>query len=593
MKQTSSQLPSLPDILAFNAASSELDCDQEITITLLRNFTLEGIEPFLAWHCLQNRIRPSIRFGGYDTVLQDLMELSSSVHVGQAEVVVIALMLEQLDSRYGEPKWRADMATDLILSLFQASLDNTTALLAVNTFIPPYDADCGIAVDAELTERITEVSKINMSIRDFVYQNSSRFFLIDWERLARICGESETMDYRFWYMSKAPFKQSFLNLYAVEILKIVRALKGKAKKCLLLDCDNTLWGGIVGEEGVSGIRLDRHSYPGNIFHEFQKQVLRLHERGVLIALVSKNNVDDVMEVLDKHPDCLLKTDHLTAWRINWDDKAANIIEIAQELNLGMDSFVFVDDNPAECELVRTMLPDVEVLQVPSKLYLLPRLLARDGLFDTLSFSAEDRSRSIMYRAEAQRMEEKRTFASLDEYLASLDIVAMIRVARAEDISRIAQLTQKTNQFNLTTRRYSSSQIEAFSRSADAAVFSLSVSDRFGDSGLTGVLIAFREEGVVRIDTILLSCRILGRRIETLFLDYCLSQIQKNWSICEFAAEYIPSLKNSQAADFYDKAGFIPLPPENGVIRYRCNILSRIAQPLPYITVHGVQDARLS
>ena len=398
------QPPRIADILAFNDASTELHCDHTVQVLFVRNFTLEGIAPLLIYHCLQNGVRPAISFGGYDTILQDLIALSSPDHNGAAEIVVLAIVLEQFDPSYGMPGWRATVAQEQLFGLFRAAAEKTDALLAINTFIPPYDADYGIAASVELSERVVEVNALNRHIRDFVQQNRQRFVLIDWDRLSRICGEQDAMDYRFWYMSKAPFKQPFLNLYALEILKVVRALKGKARKCLLLDCDNTLWGGVVGEDGLAGIRLDRHGHPGIIFYDFQKQLLRFHHRGVLLALVSKNNENDVWDVLDQHPDCLVKKEHIAAWRINWRDKAENIRSISEELNLSLDSFVFVDDNPTECELVRTMLPDVVVLQVPTRLHLFPRLLSRDGLFDTLSVSAEDRKRSAMYRAEVQRKE---------------------------------------------------------------------------------------------------------------------------------------------------------------------------------------------
>jgi FkbH-like protein len=397
------------------------------------------------------------------------------------------------------------------------------------------------------------------------------------------------MDYRFWYMSKAPFKQSFLNLYALEVFKIVRALKGKIKKCLLLDCDNTLWGGVVGEDGISGISLDRHSYPGNVYYDFHKQILRLHDRGVLIALVSKNNEEDVWEILERHSDCLIKRKHLSAWRVNWNDKAENIRSIAAELNLGIDSFVFVDDSPVECDLVRGLLPDVSVIQVPSKLYLLPGVLARDGLFDTLVLSAEDRIRSAMYQAETLRKQAEGTFTTLEEYLTTLGLEATIHLARLDDLARIAQLTQKTNQFNLTTRRYSVAQIEAFHHSSNAAVFSLNVSDRFGDSGLTGVLIALREGTVGKIDTFLLSCRVLGRNLETVFLDRCLVMLQKCWGVSKWFAEYIPSPKNGQTADFYSRVGFTVIQEDSAVKVYQSNSDQRQSLEISYISVKEGND----
>lgn len=593
MKRGGPELPSLADIIAFNNSSAELRCDQIARVSILSNFTADGIEPFLVYQCLKNGIRPTIAFGGYDTVLQDLIEMSGGGHSDQPEIIVFSIILEQLDPAYIELEWNSALAQKRLLALFQTAAEKTNALLVVNTFIPPYDADYGIATGTELTERGAEVSAINRAIRDFVRQNHQRFFLVDWERLARICGEHETMDYRFWYMSKAPFKQPFLNQYALEILKVVRALKGKAKKCLLLDCDNTLWGGVVGEDGISGIKLDPHSYPGSVYYDFQRQVLHLYGRGVILALVSKNNEEDVLEVLERHPHCLIKREHLAMWRVNWNEKTENIQSIAEELNLGTDSLVFVDDSPLECDLVGAMLPDVEVCQVPDKLYLLPRLLSRDGLFDTLAVSSEDRNRSAMYRVEAVRKQAERAFGSVEDYLATLGLELTICQAGKEDMARIAQLTQKTNQFNLTTRRYSAAQIEAFSQSGTAAVFSLNVRDRFGDFGLTGVLIAFLDGGVGRIDSFQLSCRVLGRGLETVFLNHCLDRLEERWNVSEWFAEYIPSRKNGQTANFYANAGFVAIRSDAAGTTFRCEAGTRATSPISYITVKEGTDAELS
>ncbi len=387
----------------------------------------------------------------------------------------------------------------------------------MNTFVPPYYSDFGISSAKDLSSHHNEVLQLNQLIREYVLSNSARFVLVDWERFVRLLGAGESMDYRFWYMSKAPFKKAFLDLYALELVKMARALKGKSKKCLILDCDNTLWGGVIGEDGLQGIKLDRHSYPGNIFYEFQKSILRLHDRGVLIALCSKNNEQDVWDVLEGHPDCLLKREHLSAWRVNWSDKASNISDLAAELNLGLDSFVFVDDNPVECGLIQDMLPEVTVLQVPDKLYTYPQLLKCDGLFDTLSFSTEDRQRSQMYRDESNRKHEQAKFETLDQYLASLSLSIKVHPAKEDEVPRVAQLTQKTNQFNLTTRRYSEAKISGLSKDPEWTVMSLFVRDKFGESGLTGVLIAHKDGDVGIIDSLLMSCRILGRNIEKAFV----------------------------------------------------------------------------
>lgn len=345
-------------------------------------------------------------------------------------------------------------------------------------------------------------------------------------------------------------------------------LNGRGKKCLVLDCDNTLWGGVIGEDGIEGIQLDGHDYPGRVYYDFQKNVLQLAERGVLIALCSKNNEQDVLEVLDNHPWSLLKRTHLSAFRINWNDKAANLAGLAKELNLGLDAFVFVDDNPRELELLRQVLPQVTTLQVPDRLYEYPALLLRDGLFDTLIISQEDRIRASLYQTETQRRTERNQHANLEDYLSSLGQVAAIHTATDGEARRVAQLTQKTNQFNLTTRRYSDHEIANFRASPDARVYTLSARDRFGSLGLTGVFIAQRRQDTAVVDSLLMSCRALGRQLEFAFVLECMRHIVADWQVQAWEAEYLPSAKNNQVADFWGGLGFMLLEEVKGDRRYR-------------------------
>jgi FkbH-like protein len=416
-------------------------------------------------------------------------------------------------------------------------------------------------------------------VHDWVKENSPRFCLIDWNRYVRRIGEANSRDYRYWYLSKAPFKRDFLDQLAVELRTIVRSISGLTKKCLVLDCDNTLWGGIIGEDGLEGIKLDGHDYPGRIYYDFQKTILQLVERGILVALCSKNNQQDVFEVLDQHSWCLLKRSHLAAYRINWTDKAANLASLAEELNLGLDSFVFVDDNPRELTLIKQLLPEVTVLQVPGKLYEFPKLLMCDAWFDTFSDAKEDKLRTQLYQTERLRKTEQQQHANLESYLASLEQKATIHGATDSEVPRVAQLTQKTNQFNLTTRRYSDFDIRQFATAGDACVHTLSASDRFGALGLVGVLIAKRQEDTAIVDNLLLSCRALGRELEIAFAIECMNNIADEWEITRWEAEYIPSAKNSQVADFWEKIGFEKIGEENGSTRFGLET-DRPALPVP-------------
>src|SRR6185295_8837749 len=362
----------------------------------------------------------------------------------EPDLVVLSLTLAELDPSYGTPGWRADAALAELKNLFELLETRTRATIVLNTFISPLYPEFGIVPALDRSDVTSQVAALNRFIEDFVRDRAPRFCLTDWDAYLRIIGAKQALDDRGRYLWKAPFRKAFLNLYAQYLARIVRALKGRTKKCLILDCDNMLWGGVVGEDGMDGIKLDANEYPGKVFYDFQNSLLHLSERGVVIALCSKNNEADVLEVFDRHQSCRLKRSHLAAWRINWQDKAANIVELAEELNLGLDSFVFIDDSPVECDLIRKLLPDVTVVQVPEKLCDLPALVFEQGLFDNFRVTDDDRRRTRLYQGESQRKAARGAFASVEEYLSSLQTVASIHRVRPAEIARVAQLTQKTN-----------------------------------------------------------------------------------------------------------------------------------------------------
>lgn len=532
--------------------------DDTVRFLFLRNITIEGIDTALKYHLYTNRLRPEVVFGGYGTMVQDVLADHAIVKKLDPHVIVLSLALDELDLTYGTPGWRGDAARGELENLLSLLESNTRATIVVNNFIPPLYPELGIGLSPDRSDAASQVAALNQFINDYVRDRAPRFFLADWSRYLLLLGAKASLDHRCRYIWKAPFRQPFLNLFAQDLARIVRVLKGKAKKCVVLDCDNTLWGGVVGEEGLDGIKLDRNSYPGKAFYDFQTSVLHLAERGILVVLCSKNNEADVFEVLDGHPACQLKRTHLCGWRVNWQDKAANIKELAEELNLGLDSFVLVDDNPVECGLVKELLPDVTVLQVPGKLYELPSLLFEQGLFDTFRLTEEDRKRARLYQSESQRKEARTGFKSVEEYLSSLDTVAVIHRALPREIPRVAQLTQKTNQFNVNPKRYSERDVEAFAGRRDAAVFTLSVRDRFGDIGLVGVLILECQDEAGRVDSFLMSCRALGRSLERVMIERCLKEMGAACGVKTWYAEYVPTRKNMQVADFWPQNGFVQI-----------------------------------
>jgi FkbH-like protein len=542
----------------------------EIRVLVLRQITVEGIDTLIKHQLYSQGVRPMIEFGGYGSMVQEVLAADGPVARNNPELIVLALALDSLDPKYGQPGWKMDDARAELDDLFTLLLSKTRATIAVHNFIAPLWPEQGLVTDAQGRDLAAQVAELNRFVVETVRAHAPRFILMDWDRYLRQLGAETALDERGRYLWSAPFKRPFLDLWSRQLSRVVCALKARSKKVLVLDCDNTLWGGVIGEDGIDGIQLDADQYPGRAFYDFQNTVLHLAKRGVMVTLCSKNNEADVLEVLDRHPCSVLKREHLSGWRINWNDKASNIDELSNELNLGLDSFVFVDDNPAECALISGMLPRVTVLQVPEKLYKLPELLLRDGLFDTLSLTEEDGERAALYRDESQRKNLRGTYDSLDDYLRSMQTVAVIHRVRPGEIARVAQLTQKTNQFNLTTRRYSEQEIRSLSDDDNAAMFSLTARDRFGSLGLIGVLILRIDGNEAKVDTFLLSCRALGRRLEQAMIEHCLSDLRASRSIVRWVAEYIPTSKNAQVEDFWPRLGFSEIEVADDAKVYACN-----------------------
>lgn len=375
--------------------------------------------------------------------------------------------------------------------------------------------------------------------------------IVDFSRFTNLFPVSEMIPWKFYFISQMELDPRL----AVKFRKWWNAQREsialKRKKCLVLDLDNTLWGGVLGEEGVHGIQIGG-DYPGKAFLYFQNGLKQLAAHGIILTVCSKNNEKDVMDAWEENPFILLRKKDFAAMRINWNDKASNIAELAKELNIGLDSMVFIDDNPTERELIKQMLPMVEVPDFPAHPYLLPVFLKDlvEKYFTVYALTEEDLSKTEQYKANAARTAEMSHFSNMDDYLRSLGI--NITIARANDFNtpRIAQMTQKTNQFNLTTHRLDESQIRKYV-SEGWRIWCISVSDKFGDNGITGAIFV---DSMGFIDNMVLSCRILGKGIEHAFLNSILGILEKDFT--RITAKYIKSPKNSQVADFYKRAGFV-------------------------------------
>lgn len=375
--------------------------------------------------------------------------------------------------------------------------------------------------------------------------------VLDISEFYRRYSSSELLDWKFYFISQMGLNPKFHKDFKIWFSRKLEGVALKRKKCLVLDLDNTIWGGVLGEDGIYGIKIGG-DYPGKAFLYWQEALKQLGQSGVILAICSKNNEQDVLDVWEKNPYIVLKKEHFAAYRINWMDKATNLRDLASELNIGLDSFVFVDDNPAERELIHQTLPMVTVPMFPEQPYMLPEFFSKlvFDYFKVYSLTDEDKEKSEQYKANAARAQAKNSFADLDKFLESLNIQITVEPASEFNIPRIAQMTQKTNQFNLTTKRYSDSDIRNFV-SYGWKIWCISVADRFGDNGITGCIMIHGTE----VDTFLMSCRILGKGIEQVFVKKILETLKAE-GVKELTACYIPTAKNNQTKEFWEKCGFI-------------------------------------
>ena len=376
---------------------------------------------------------------------------------------------------------------------------------------------------------------------------------IDFSAFLKQYASAEWIDWKFYHLSQMVLNPRLSGAFEKWLAEQERALALKRKKCLVHDLDNTLWGGVLGEDGINGIQVDG-DYPGKAYHLWQEGLKELEHQGVILAICSKNNQADVEELFTVR-EMPLKWEDFACMRINWSDKASNIRAIAEDLNIGLDSMVFVDDNPTERELIRQQLPMVAVPEWPSQPYELPAFYAQlvREYFAVYTLTAEDKRKTEQYRQNASRAQAQAQFTNMEDFLRSLQMELTICEATDITIPRIAQLTQKTNQFNLTTKRYTENDIRRLL--ADGAkIWTLAVRDKFGDYGITGLLI-LTKQGV--IDTLLMSCRVLGKGIEEAFVQAVLRQV----GLEAIRAKYIPTMKNGQVAEFYDRMGFTLIASE--------------------------------
>ena len=530
-------------------------------LAILRSFTVEPMVALLRAMAFTAGIDLEIRLSEFNAYAQEMLDPAGPLYAFRPDAVILAVQ-----TRDAVPSlWRgaddAVAAVDRAVADFHAWIQafraHTAASLIVHTLEQPAVPAQGI-MDAQGSGQAAAIRRINDDLREIAAAHHG-VYLLDYDALVARHGRQSWHDERKWLAVRLPVAARHLAALAREWMRFLHPLTGKLAKVLAVDLDNTLWGGIIGEDGMAGIQLGPE-YPGAAYQELQRAMLDLYHRGILLAVCSKNNPDDALEALAGHPGMILKPEQFASVRINWAEKAQNLHEIAAELNVGIDAVAFLDDNPVECRHVRGELPEVTVIELPKDLMEYARTLRDCPVLERLALSEEDRRRGLYYAAERQRTELQRTLASPEDFYRSLEQEAEIEPVNSMTLARVAQLTQKTNQFNLTTRRYTEQQISELAARPGWEVWSIRVRDRYADNGLVGVAITRLEGEVCEIDTFLLSCRVIGRTVETALLAHLAADARRRGAT-RLQGWFLTTKKNAPARDFYAAHGFQPVKNE--------------------------------
>jgi len=521
--------------------------------------------------------------GDYGRSLEDALNPASRIRSACPDGVLLALDYRDLhlDMAVTDPAAaaeRVDRAFSHLQTVAKNLRPSVKGPLFLQTLVPPAEPLFGSLDRAEAGTPYAMVSALNERIIRSCAEIG--YVLIDAAKLANAAGLQSWHDPSQWHAAKLPFAPGLVPLYADFVCRTVAAIRGKTRKCLVLDLDNTLWGGVIGDDGLEGIRLGQGSAEGEAYLAIQRTALEYRARGIVLAVSSKNDEAVAREPFRTHPEMLLREEHIAVFQVNWQDKASNLRAIAERLNIGIDSLVFLDDNPFEREQVRRELPLVAVPELPADPALYPAALAWSGYFEAVTISAEDRKRADFYQANAARTAVLADNSDMDSYLRSLDMTCTIRPFDRLGRARIAQLINKSNQFNLTTRRCTENEVAAMETASDKFTMQIRLGDKFGDSGMISVIV-FDKSGDNWInDGWLMSCRVLGRRVEEAALAHVCAAA-KAQGAKQLIGRYLPSAKNQMVANHYGKLGFTRIKEsQDGATVWALDLDSYRAPSLP-------------
>ncbi|MBO6112874.1 MAG: HAD family hydrolase [Lachnospiraceae bacterium] len=533
---------------------------ESLNIAVLGDTATQFISTAIEGMGFEYGLRANVYDAEYDSINTEILDPSSGLFAEKRDYTVIYMSAEKLCEHYQDTpvSERRNFAVNTaarIEGYWKKLIDTGSRIIQFNF----NKLDTGVFGNFALKEESSfeyQLIKANMLLSELAvkYKNA---FIIDIDAIKSRLGEDAFCDRKFYFQARMSMSFEAIVEAVKQLYDIMLALKGRLRKCLILDLDNTLWGGVIGDDGLKGIEIGELG-AGRAYTDLQRWCLELEKRGVLLAVCSKNDEDTAKEPFLKHPDMVLHLEDFAVFVANWEDKAANIRYIQKTLNIGMDSLVFVDDNPFERNLVKELIPEITVPELPEDASEYLSYLQSLHLFETVSFSEEDHKRTEQYRTEAQRKNAQEVFSNIDDYLKSLEMTAVAKPFDEFHFPRIAELSQRSNQFNLRTIRYSEEDIKRIAGSDGYLTLYFTLKDKFGDYGLvSAVIIEKRAENEGFIDTWFMSCRVLKRGCEEFIINSVVEEA-KNAGIGRLTGQYIPTAKNKMVADIYEKMGFTPL-----------------------------------
>ena len=576
---------------ALNRQLKLLTDGPQLRITYLGNVTLSLLPPFVAAHCAREGWLAQAHVGHFGQHFQELQNPEFSSFAPDIVLLVLSLRLlrpeafAQFTARSASDRQaiRDDVLGEIEYWVKQA-LSATPATLLVSNFPLPAVPALDIADTADAYGETEFYLELNLELMRRL-RAYNRVQILDANRIASRLGYARAFDERMFHISKTDWTEAMMASVGLEIARHVIGAKGTAKKCLALDIDNTLWGGVVGEEGPTGVKVGHGDAESEAFMAFQQRIRSLKDRGILLALCSKNNPDDVEEAFRLRQEMPLKLEDFSACAIGWGLKHEGLAQIASDLNIGIDAMVFVDDNPAEIALVRQMLPMVECVLLPSDPAAFVATLDALTSFEKSVVLADDSNKALQYQQEAERVRFSSTHDGMGDYLAQLQMEASIGPVDAGSLQRVHQMFTKTNQFNVTTKRYPLGELEAMLQSAEHHLGMVSLRDRFGDFGIIAAFILVEEGTGLHIDSLLMSCRAMGRGVETAIMNFIKQQFSDREQLAVLTAEFAPTAKNKPAANYFLEQGFRPASEGAGMF-YVLNKIDVDIKPCDWIKTKG-------